>query len=78
MEKENMTKEEIEKRGKDFTHNIYEHGGSRIYIDGESGDRQLLIDSYYSKEFAEYIEQCVKEFFNINKTTEKAKQTELL
>lgn len=59
------TKQEIKDRLDDFRHNIYDHGGSRIFIDGESGDRKLLVDTYYTKDFAEYIEQCVKEYFNV-------------
>lgn len=61
--KDKLTKQQISQRGDDFVHNIYKHGGSRIYIDGESGDRQLLVDTYYDEEFAEYIETCVKEYF---------------
>ena len=61
-----ITKEQISQRAKDFTHNKYEHGGSRIFIDGESGDRELLVDTYYDREFAEYIEKCVRDYFNLN------------
>ena len=61
-----ITKEQITQRAKDFTHNKYEHGGSRIFIDGESGDRELLVDTYYDREFAEYIEKCVRDYFNLN------------
>lgn len=61
-----ITKEQISKRRKDFTHNIYKHGGSRIFIDGEAGNRQLLVDTYYDREFAEYIEKCVRDYFNLN------------
>ena len=62
-----MTKEQITERPKDFTHNKYEHGGSRIFIDGESGDRQLIVDTYYDREFAEYIEKCTRDYFGIPK-----------
>jgi len=65
--KDKMTKEQITQRPKDFTHNKYEHGGSRIFIDGESGDRQLIVDTYYDREFAEYIEKCTREYFEIPK-----------
>lgn len=60
-----LSKSEILERKKDFTHNIYDHGGSRIFIDGESGDRQLLVDTYYTKEFAEYIGKCTREYFGL-------------
>ena len=63
--KDRLTKEEISQRPQDLVHNKYDHGGSRIFIDGESGDRQLLVDTYYDKDFAEYIEQCVRKYFGI-------------
>jgi len=63
--KDKMKKEQITQRPKDFTHNKYEHGGSRIYINGESGDRQLIVDTYFDKEFAEHIEKCTREYFGI-------------
>lgn len=59
----NMTAEEILARRNDYTFDQYDHGGSRIYIDGESGERQLLVDTYYDKEFAEYIDRCVQAYF---------------
>ena len=63
--KDKMSKKQIEERSNDFVHNIYPHGGSRIFINGDSGDRQLIVDTYYDKEFAEYIEECVRKYFNI-------------
>ena len=60
-----ITKEQISKRHKDFTHIIYKHGGSRIFIDGEAGNRQLLVDTYYDREFAEYIDKSVRDYFDI-------------
>ena len=65
--KDKMTKEQIAERPKDFTHNKYKHGGSRIFVDGESGDRQLIVDTYYDREFAEYIEKCTRDYFGIPK-----------
>jgi hypothetical protein len=38
---------------------IYTHGGSRIY----SGERDLLVDTYADREFAEYIKECVDKYF---------------
>jgi len=63
--KNKMTKKQIAQRSEDFTHYKWEHGGSRIFINGESGDRQLLVDTYYKREFAEYIERCVRDYFEI-------------
>ena len=60
-----LRKEEITKRPKDYTFNQYDHGGSRIYIHGESGDRELIVDTYYDKDFAEYINKCTKEYFKL-------------
>lgn len=60
-----ITKEQITKRRKDLTHNIYKHGGSRIFLDGEAGNRQLLVDTYYDQEFAEYLDKCVRDYFDI-------------
>ena len=68
-----MTKEQIAKRVKDFTHNKYDHGGSRIFIDGESGDRQLIVDTYYNRIFAEYIEKCTREYFGLPKNEKETK-----
>lgn len=65
MGKVKITKKQIQGRKKDFTHNIYPYGGSRIFIDGESGDRCLLVDTYYDVEFAQYLEECVKKYFDI-------------
>jgi hypothetical protein len=65
--KEKMTKDQIAQRPKDFTHNKYNHGGSRIFVDGESGDRQLLVDTYYDHEFAEYLEGCIRHYFSLPK-----------
>lgn len=59
-----LTKEQIAKRLTDLIHNKYEHGGSRVFINGESGDRQLLVDTYYDCEFADYIEKCTREYFS--------------
>jgi hypothetical protein len=44
--------------------NQYEHGGARIYIDGESGERLLLADTYHTPEFALYIYDCIVKYFN--------------
>lgn len=66
MAKDKPTKQQIKDRAKDLVHNIYEHGGSRIFVDGESGERCLLVDTYYTKEFAEYIEKCIRQFFEIS------------
>lgn len=35
-----------------------------MYIDGESGDRQLIVDTYLDKEFSDYLEKCVRKYFN--------------
>lgn len=59
-----MNKSEIEKRGKDYISNHYSHGGSRIALDGESRDRQLIVDTYLDHDFAVYIDNCVRKYFN--------------
>ena len=61
-----ITKEEIGRRKEDYKATQYEHGGSRIFIDGEAGDRQLLVDTYYNAEFAQYIDLCVQRYFGID------------
>ena len=64
MIREKLSDEKIGDRiEKDLRHNIYPHGGSRIFIDGEAGDRVLLIDTYHTKEFAEYIKECTIKYF---------------
>lgn len=63
--KERKTKEQIKAAESRYTNDIYPHGGSRCFIDGEAGERCLLVDTYYDKEFAEYINKCVKKYFNI-------------
>lgn len=58
-----MNKEQLKNRKNDYIFNQYDRGGSRIYINGEAGDRQLLVDTFYDKDFAEYINKCTKEYF---------------
>jgi len=65
MGKNKISKEEIKKRSSDYRYNQYTHGGSRIYIDGESGDRQLIVDTYYDEDFAKFINEKVQEYFNL-------------
>ncbi|MFP4369251.1 MAG: hypothetical protein ACLFR2_06715 [Candidatus Kapaibacterium sp.] len=60
-----MTRVQIAQRPKDLTQYKYEHGGSRIFVDGEVGDRQLLVDTYYDTDFAEHIEKCTREYFGL-------------
>lgn len=36
---------------------LYEHGGSRIYIENEKTHRGLLVDTYHTKEFAVAIKE---------------------
>jgi hypothetical protein len=38
----------------------YEHGGSRIYLNDESGESKLLVDTYATTEFSEWIYNAVK------------------
>jgi hypothetical protein len=64
MEKK-LTIEEIRSRPNGYKYNQYDHGGSRIYADGDSGDRQLLVDTYYDEAFAKYIDECVRKYFQI-------------
>lgn len=52
--------------------NNYEHGGSRMYFEGEqpdhpleSPDRDLIVDTFQDKKFSDYIEKCVKEYYDI-------------
>jgi len=60
-----MTKEEISRRFPvDYRFTVYHHGGSRMCIDGESGDRQLLVDTYLDEDFANYINKCATGYFN--------------
>jgi len=62
--KDKITREEVAQRMlNDWKFNQYDHGGSRSYIDGESGDRQLIIDTYYNSTFAEYMDDCAKNYF---------------
>jgi len=59
-----MTREEIAQRlpnGWKFTQ--YHHGGSRVCIDGESGERQLLVDTYLDEDFAGYMNECARAYF---------------
>ncbi|MCO5250754.1 MAG: hypothetical protein M9949_04945 [Candidatus Kapabacteria bacterium] len=65
--KTKLTRQQIAERQNDFKHNIYEHGGSRMFIDGDSGDRELLVDTYYDEDFALYVEKCVREYFGLPK-----------
>lgn len=60
-----LTKAEIERRKEDYVYTQYQHGGSRIYLDGESGKRQLLVDTYYDEDFARFINEKVREYFDI-------------
>ena len=41
---------------------IYDHGGSRIWIE-QNGDRELVADTYQSKEFAEAVKKLVDEWY---------------
>ena len=58
-----MNKEQITEKMKDCKTDFYDNGGSRTFIDGEAGHRQLIVDTYLDKEFAKYIEKCVREYF---------------
>lgn len=60
-----MKKSEVTERRHDYKFEQYNHGGSRIFIDGESGDRELLVDTYYDKDFAEYTNECTRQYFEI-------------
>ena len=46
-------------------HNIYDHGGSRLYVEDEKGNRNLIVDTYHTKEYAlairEFTEKWLKE-----------------
>ena len=44
---------------------IYEHGGSRIYIDLPTG-RELIADTYSSAEYAKAVLQFTKEWLTKN------------
>jgi len=57
------TKYDKVKQDKIIKMSQYEHGGSRIYFesDKDSG-RDLLVDTYQDKRFAEYILECVKQY----------------
>lgn len=63
--KDKLTKQEIAQRPQDFIHNKYDQGGSRMFVNGESGDRQLLVDTYYDSDFAEYLEECIRTYFEL-------------
>lgn len=63
MSRNKLTRQQIKDRKKDYRFEKYHHGGSRIYINGEAGDRELLVDTYYSEAFSEYIDKCVREYF---------------
>jgi len=41
----------------------YEHGGSRIFHN-EPENRELIVDTYQDENFAKYILDCVKKYFN--------------
>ena len=59
---------ELEKISKNLKFNQYEHGGSRIYYEDkkELNHKELLVDTFYTKHFAEYILNCVKDYFTEN------------
>jgi len=52
---------------KDWTFNQYDHGGSRIYFSGESNQnqRELIVDTFMDKDFAEYINERAREYFEV-------------
>lgn len=56
----------IKNRKADYKFNLYKHGGSRIFIDGDSGDRQLMVDTYLDADFANYINDCTRSYFGMN------------
>ena len=58
-----MTKEEIKNREKDFKHNQFTSGGSRMFINSETDSFQLIIDTYLDDNFADYMEECVRKYF---------------
>jgi hypothetical protein len=58
--------DKIKSRKEDYKFNLYKHGGSRSYIDGDSGDRQLMVDTYLDADFAKYIDNCTRSYFGMN------------
>jgi len=46
-------------------HNIYDHGGSKLYTEDKKGNRNLIVDTYHTKEYAiairEFTEKWLKE-----------------
>lgn len=59
---------------KELVYHQYEHGGARFYFETEpdrrdamrSPTRDLIADVYQDEEFALYIKECIKKYFNIN------------
>lgn len=43
--------------------NVYEHGGSRIWIE-ENGKRKLIVDSFTDSDFAKALLDFVIQYFN--------------
>jgi hypothetical protein len=43
--------------------NIYDHGGSRIWLESKDGEkRDLMADTYGNKELALRVKVCVEEY----------------
>ena len=55
----------------DWKYQQYKHGGSRMFFDGESGERQLIVDTYYTEEFAAYINKAARGYFEAAIKAEK-------
>lgn len=61
------------KKGQELIVNNYDHGGSRMYLEDvekpthplKSADRDLVVDCFQDKEFSDYIEKCVREYFDL-------------
>ena len=46
---------------------IYDHGGSRIYLaEKDDSDRELLVDTYHTEEFAIAVRDFVSKWLSEN------------
>jgi hypothetical protein len=47
---------------------IYQHGGSRIWVEHSDGERELVADTYQDKAFAEAVKKLADEWYLPNKS----------
>ena len=47
-------------------HDIYDHGGSRLYTEDDKGNRNLIVDTYHTKESALAIREFTEKWLKKN------------